>query len=718
MSPRPIDQLLSQLITLKFPDSKAVQDKEVASLMGISAAAFSNYRQSKRKPDTKSAATIARNWAVEVLKENPGELRNRLAAIEFEKVELKPAPLEKLFLSYLVRATDSSAEVTGLNLLKSPIRVSYLNYGVFSGQEHSFFERLLDRWLGRQLDLKRTMRQEFALEEELESGKTHLGSCFFASVGRARSARFFPTPLRVSLACICHPMFEPRFEEIAAALSTHRRRTKIELAPILVRGEVGHFHALHTLGFKADELEQWEGSFQPADLAQRLIRASEDADAGHGPVPVVIVDEYTGFKVLKELEDYGRFALPITTSVNARKSRLRREMPDYCMSFACARKEKEFADFLDESLHIFLNTEVETTARAMADSFWQLEAEIFDALRFVTSWGGDRYDPRKLSEGERRQVARQYCRYTFSLDSAALTARSSLLAGWYRILNRARDIVNEESVDKVRIGTLRSAIAELLHEDGAPSRQFRTPAQLERVHRLTDLNLHMDEMLGRYEDQIVRLIQLKCTGGEPTDKIDVVELDGGDPQRVATQQRHWGAITQLLNELRNLYLHLDDPIGQPPGPRRIGEEIAARIEEDWISKLARYELVLLAMGERNSPAGILCVRTEPGCQKSDKIRASPDEVQHLRTRCEFRYIWVAQAYRGRNVSRLLIGQALDWCLRQGRFTHVRASILPQLGDAIHRLQRHGFKYVEEEKRLDYDSAYNPGRLILELKLGT
>lgn len=721
MNARPIDELLRQLIALKYPEPVEVQDKELAAMMGISPAAFSNYRQRKRKPDKGSAATMAKAWAAEVLKEKPGDIKARLTEGGLDKVEISSPALEKLFLTALLKATDESSDGGGLNLLRGQIKVSSLNYGIFSGSDSAFFQRLLDRWLGRQLDLKKEMRQQFSLEEEFENGKTHLAACFFASVNRARSARFFPTPLRVSLGAICHPMFEDRFADIAKALSIHRRRTKVELAPIVVPGEVGHFHAQHTLGFKTDELAEYQGTFQVADLAQRLLDSSERSDADTGPVPVVIVDEYTAFKVLKELGDFGRFVLPITTAQNARESEFRREMPDYFMAFACARREREFADFLEESLHIFLNTEVETTARAFADAYWQLETEIYEALRYVTWWGKGGYEKRLLDEGNRRLVARQYTRYTFGLDSTALRARTSLLSGWFRILHRARQIVDEETVSDSRIGHLNEALRELLKEENVLSRQLRTHRQLKRVQRLTDLELHMDEMLGRYEEQIVTLIKAKCIGRRSNDEINftVFHLDAGKPEeRRETQNHCWGAITQLLTELRHLYLHLDNPMGFPKEEALAGVEIAQRIEDDWKAGLSRYDLVLVALGEHDAPAGLLCVRSAPGCRDEDNPRAEGEERAKLSKCCEFRYVTVAQAHRGKNVSRLLIGQAIDWCKKEQRFTHARVAILPQLGNAINRVQRHGFEYVEAQRTLRYDQLHSPGRLIYELALET
>jgi len=489
-------------------------------------------------------------------------------------------------------------------------------------------------------------------------------------------------------------------------------------------------------------------------------------------VPVILIDEYSSLQLVIPDDRHDlQLVLPLTTFRKVRETDVRRELPVYRVSFACSRKYPEFVSYIDDSFAEFLATEVQTTASALARLCWDLETAVFDATKRIPYWAGDHVIPnRELSDLERRIAARQYALCATGLNEGTVEESRHDQGGWGKIQRRAFELIHQTiASDGPEDGPRLSdhIKATLLHADPRvlQTQQFETLDQAASISEFINKRVRLSKLRGLDTGQAERYLESLLRGeeGEWAERIAVRVYEVSD---VLDSPKLRENVCRLLNELAALYRRQQNPVGLPPRAKfalawhdaeRIGFQsgkdemrwihrygapfvaehpeaaagpiIADRIQQDIRESFRRYDRIALAeSGERGDgpPAGVICILEKPGCFPEDSPRANgrilirdkdgneqeymSEDEPHLSRSIEFRYIFVNDSFRGQQVGRLLMGEALRWCAKQAYCDRVRATVLPQLHPMISRLEKHDFTLVEP---LKYDWLRAPFRLVYE-----
>jgi len=713
-----IDELMSALIRLKYPDygkrGVSEQDKNVAAEFGVSPAAFSNYKTGKRTPDARMSMVMSTSWADSLSKIEWKTLQGRLREGSFDATARDQ--LKACFQKQLEMSTSRgafSSLVQSLDENRGSIRVSAPDYEPFSGASDRFFNRLYRRFAG-QLGIssdETTVRSKFNLDEELRSGETHLALCYFQQVSR-REAAFTPTPLRVNLSAVIKFKDRALVEEVARAVSSaDGNRGQSAIRPIVVRNEAGYVHCVNTLAMKPDELEILE-ELNLNHLAEALRR---DGD-GSG-VRTVVIDEFSAIQLLNRLGSEALLAVPLTSIENNRHSKFRRELPQYYMSFATPRADHEFSAFFERRFAMFLRSELETSALALADLFWNVEDSAFKATQYMGRWTNDVYEQRTTHLADRRILARQYALYTLGLDQSSIEIDEIFAEEWRRILKRARAIVLEQTVAAPGLAQTEEFIHEVV---GGPFGQISESGQMLQLRAYTDHDLKMGEFRGCYEDEVLEMIRLRLNGRDaPETEITVEGVNPTQLNWAVWNDFNVNGAVSLLSRLANMYDRLPtkrDPFLRTNDLDEDPRSVACQIREEIHKGMPSYSRIFLAIAksgysERNlddpQHAGIICIR------EAEKNNWWPDDLGET---CELRYLWVTDRYRGQNVSRILLGTALNWCRQQEqeggrRYKQVWLAILPHLVEAIVRVRRMRFREAKDQSL--YETVVPKGRIVFE-----
>jgi len=474
------------------------------------------------------------------------------------------------------------------------------------------------------------------------------------------------------------------------------------------------------------------------------------------------VDEYTALRVLKEFDGNAFPALPIAGVRRTQQYAFRREMPLYLMSIAWPSENKRLSAFLPESLGLFLNTEVETTAHVLAETFIKLQEETYEAIA-GKNWlpdddlGIPRFSEQPLHTHERRILARSFAFYTISLDRQSVESPPPVVGRyWHAILRRARRIVQELAVTDLRWMTIEvfEGILGSTKEKPVP---LSTPEHLVAICEFTDYPFNMDDSRGLFADELFALLKgrlnesdavsIAATPGRHGELIEVLRMptggkesdSGKDPWKLGTRSEDVSGILQVVSQIAEMYSKHPDPIslfGNDPGRlhENHGTKVFERIGREARRGFTEYQQVFYAKATRTSgravseiigcvfvldtKAGVDAAKHDAVTQKDLGNFAEGQEdayrdLPSLLSTCELRYLWVSERYRGRNVSRLLLVNALQWCRDQG-YKQARVAILPSLENAIERVTEVGFKHNPNPTA--FDRAAHPDRLVYEFDL--
>jgi GNAT superfamily N-acetyltransferase len=706
-----IDELLLTLIRLKYPTypdpEHEIQDKNLAPDFKVSPGAFSNYKNGKRKPDPAQAERMAEAWTMSLQDVQWDELKSRLSQSEVEVSS--PHEVKEKFKDLLAGSLTRDALSPGND---TTLHVSTLNYGVFSGGADRLFEKIFYRYIG-QLGYKTEIetRKDFKLDRQFRSGEIHVALCYFQHVSRTE-ARFTPTPLRINLAAVCHARHKSRITEVAGAVANvNPDRTAIH--PVVVSNEAGYLYCRNTLNYRDDnDRKSWTVVKEyDLDKLRDLLSESDEKDG----IRTIIIDEYSALLLLKEMGPEGLLASPLTSNQTARHSEYRRELPQYFMSFATPNRNP-FSDFFTRTFSMFLRAEQESTARELVNAFWKLEQQVLEAIKFQGYWSGDSYDGRALSPVEARIQARQHAMYTFGLDEFSIASPESHSEDWRQIIRRVRDIVRAETVSS-RIDQAKKFIGDVLGGDN-PFGQLYLPQQMKNLRDYFDPELNISDYRGRYSDEILSMITAKLAGEVEEEEIEIVPITPESAKWNDATDENVRGVRSLLSRLADMYSLL---------PSVDGNSVTQRILKESSDKgrMLRYTQILLAVAKTKEAiqyAGIICIRENPGCLPTDseEYNENPSEESrnHLEKTCELRYLIVSERYRHQNVSRLLLGSALNWCRDQRsdtgpRYKYAWLAILPQLEEAIARVLQMRFRGADE--RL-YHGAFPKDRFVFERDL--
>jgi GNAT superfamily N-acetyltransferase len=810
-----IKQVLQELISLRYDKTNEPPDKILAFQFGeVSPSAFSNYRQGKRKPNQANAKIMGVGWAKTLL-EDPENHTTRLPRAKLDDrlraIGLKPERLADQIQARLMDATigdefgvdDGESFLDKLAGKETTLRVSCMDYGLFVDSKEDgsgFFNEVYSRYttqLGVPVDLR--ARQPFDVPASLNRGDTHVALCYFESVERSLSVRFFKTPLRVSLGVLCNSIHKSLTKEIAESISQAAPAMDRRMQFLAVEHEVGDLFLRQ--GMRQGRFLDYERikTTDELTLARRLVAMGQVHQAkeirhqdltaqiesvsktketkvkiealqaelqeivmGDIPVPLLVVDEYTALRVLRIARENGlqlHYVMPLTTLRNNRDLEYRRRMPLHQMSFACggAHAFREFAEFLRHSLHTFFSSEVQTTARALADLFHKLEKEIFEISKYLTAWDKkEGHTDRPLKPLERKLLARQYALFALSLEETA--AEAPLVSPpWKRILIAARNLIHRDWLGKDREGQAEEFIALIAPED--EGNRITKGQQVDDLNVFFDLDrpFKVDEVRGLDTRQILTEVQSKLLGEKAVRReIEIEEFDPG-----TASEAEWGslssprvnAVQALSTKLLDMYRSID-PLPRYDRSlieglvgshgfkqkvlvstilertRALKEVIEQRILNTLFTCCKRYSgengRIFLA-AEQPVPSGtpryigMVFVRTRPGLWREnaeenfpadffgfDETLDSEEVRKDLEKTCELRYLWIEKDYRNRQVARLLISKAEQWC-REKQYRYIQFGILPQLQNALNLAERMG--YEPKKVRTTFDDRDAPNSLI-------
>jgi GNAT superfamily N-acetyltransferase len=495
-------------------------------------------------------------------------------------------------------------------------------------------------------------------------------------------------------------------------------------------------------------------TLKPEILANELEAAATRPDRDPHEIPILVVDEYTALRTVVASQGRLRYALPVTTPRQSRESDFRREMPFYSVSFACGRTQKDLISYLTDSFTQFLSSEVETTALALADLQRDIENEVHEATQYLTYWSNNQHKhEQELNERQRRLTARQYALATLSLDQGATASGDGVPRAWSRIIEKARTRVRERW-----LAPGNAVAADFIQEVLGAGRQTTGQSeQLLLLEQVEDLNeffdppkpLRLGELRGLTKSEILDVVRQQLFGEQTSDREILVETydvatEGwsSSEQKVKPKVQ---AVQIFLRQLAQMYEELgpimfaDDSADGSDDIKGIKGTIRERITNTLAHKCLRFSgkhgVILLAvekaLGSHPSRyVGMLFVRMRPGHHEWDhyvfkktlgeefKTQTELPEIHSevrskLEQSCELRYLWVPKEYRGKQIGRVLLGEAIRWCRSKPRIHYVRLAVLPQLQTTLNLVSAMGFKPVEPN---DFDKEDAKSRVIFEIDL--
>jgi hypothetical protein len=347
------------------------------------------------------------------------------------------------FISKLERATKdgiTSHRSAGDRLAAGqPLRMDVTIYPPFSGTIKKMVDHLCRL---SALSIEPSVRGlDFDMREALWDNEIDLSVSYFANLYRAVHVHFWPTTIKVGIGAVILEENSESLNLIKEVLAGKKSEDKLLVLPVLVEREVGAIHCLETLQYTEKEVEFVENMTAENLTAKGIavkLRATVERlkQRGSAQVAVAVVDEYTSFQILLELQELGKTSgrkpedikpagipvLPLSSRKAARESP-RRDLPASFLSIGCSRKQEELRDVLEQSLNLFLATEVESNALRLARLHQELLGEVsMVAKRFYPEGRAKDPDPESYKNAAAKafKAAYGWCLYALGLDQQSI----------------------------------------------------------------------------------------------------------------------------------------------------------------------------------------------------------------------------------------------------------------------------------------------------------
>lgn len=671
------------------PGSVRPSNRALAKLLGLSPGAFSSFQTGTRSP-------------------SPDSIRRLGGLYEFDH-ELRTS--FESGLATAARQPPSNDLERGV-LLESlaaggVLDVSTMNYEPISGAKDRFFDYVLDRfWSLTGIKIRPKARTGVALQETLSRSQASVLVSYFSTLDRSLRMRFWPLPVRVSLGAVCLSKFQAKADAIAKIISLPKdeKPQGPDLKLILLKGEVGEIHQRHTLQGIATEtvdslspqefVDALRGQRQPRNSPASPDRSRSEASL----VPVILVDELTSIKCLQLLGDDGIPILPLSGRATTQSDPLRRELPQYFVSFACPREQEELSGFLNDAWAQFLRTEVETTGRAYFNLYKQLIGLVTGVARhYVSRSNGAGPDSPQDLEAQKFRKARAWALYTLQLDRASLNAFPPT-DPWRPILERARKLVQDD------IGNNGEQIK--LQIDYSLSCTINRDAHkaLVSLREAFDIDLAREALDTTYgkilTPEALQHAIRRALLGETEPMPVVVRFE-----KAVTAPRVKNVIVPLLKELMSMYENRKEPDAA---------DGIDKLLKNWPGKFGTaHSGVLLAYPEHGSAVKAEALESAGGdgaaehCSGCSCLGWISEGM--FAEYCELRYLFVSSRLRGQHVGERIVQKAKETVIAEGGKGLV-AYILPSVLEGILFFVRQGFKF---ESRPEQDAP--AGRMVLYWK---
>jgi GNAT superfamily N-acetyltransferase len=667
--------------TPRYPDAADLLDKHIKRsktsnrVLAIeigekeqprSATAISNYRKGLAKPGKREEEKVIErlsNYFFPTSKEG--------AAKKKFSVDLK---------RFWAAPTLTGNMLADLGAGLRELTVTHCNYPPFAGPGSKLlFQGFCDR-LFDQAGIQLKPPTVASTCKEISDAKSDVVYAIFDSVDRMLrlNLKFWRFPIRVGLGAVCSIRDEAHCPDIVRALSQPSSKQlgsepKLHIRAIVATDEVGAVHCRHRL--KLQDIIDIDRTDLPKELASRLKDENREGTRGDA-IPVVCVDELTAFRVLQLMGAEGCSVFPMNSLRASEKDDLRRELPQFYASLAASRNTPpDFQTFITDALVQFLSTEVETTA----ELWFETAKLLYEEIKFVAPRANERFGHKglipRLEDAQRWRDTWAWVLYTLNLNPRLIAAYSDGGLPWKPILERALQRLQKEyfALEGAKISNL----VEMLFA----SRPYATGTsptdrelqelgfQIERLSEFFGIKLAPQDRLPlQYLDApavlagriISALIGQQI---QPDFGISYMEHNLSDESSTLVPEH----LSVLLGELQKVYGSL---------PNKEGAGIARAMENDIRDMSNRHSVNpgrIITASDGKKLVGMICV------------------TGLNRDRCQLKYLYVDDAYRGRWVGSGLIDRAIR--VAEAFKCHMaNTEIFPSFGGAIRLFLKKKFMF--------------------------
>jgi hypothetical protein len=721
-----IREAMSRAIANRKAEAKVAMKQIIDELIekaGISIATFWNYRRGDRPVPEDKAPVMAEYF----YPNKPEEASKFVKALE------------------QAREKESTVQRGAGNRLAEgqPLRLDITKYPPFS----EAVEKMI-RHLCRLSNLTTTEDHEhkrnFDMRQALWQNEIDLAVGYFANLYRAVHVHFWPTPIKIGLGAVVlrEHGTKKELELIRDVLAGGRIGSRSLLHPVLVEREIGEIHCRKTLEYQGDDVEYVENMTAENLEAKGVAETLKQTQKRTGKIAVAVLDEWSSFHVLKNLGSQGVPVLPLSSRKETRDAP-RRELPASFLSIGCSREQPELRDVMDQSLNLFLATEVESNALKLASLHE-------DLLREVTAVVRDHYPKResggtvpellKKADAEAFKTAYGWALYVLGLDHQSMESPIGGLP-WGPIVKRARERALFRLADEEHKETIREVIElELGPEDVTPSEdKFRKLCEAldlrmdlrgpQREYVLEDREILLRTIRDGLRGQPVGLpIEKKREGGRVENlspKAEPGPAGESLEQKKIREEKRLEKIRVLDGFLRDLQEFYEKRIGDQdmeagPASKHIREDAPDRRIKDFRSRLQeQYRSQASAIKSGKKPREMKGPRL-PGAEtvfgehKDDRILLASfgkSPSRYMGSAClrpyrqnakwlELFYLWVRPDYRQFAVGDRIISKAKQYAL-DNKYESLVIKVLPTLNEAITYFRKREFERLRmsEDNRL-------------------
>ena len=410
--------------------NKGIQTQQLAESTEVKPATVNAWKTGQRIPSPE----MSKKLAVVLFPGDDAELDRSALLEKIDAVRQEPPQLGML---------------ESLDSRKRALRIGSATYFGKKGLLDLLFDHFI-RVSGIGKDLSSGSDYSISLKQQLLQDQVDIGLGLFATIDRALTVKFFPTPIRVGLNAILLDASLDRARLIKLPKSSkekslnestimdallptpagdHRRK----LIPIVCKYDVGgkYIRNIWNQQLPMRELDV----FDPTRFVDELINREKMAESSpDSQIPVVVVDEITSVYILQILQDKGigaSLVFPMDNDDSVLDEKM--ALPEYPVSISVSRKNKELCEFLVDALKIFLTTEVHAISQIYVKHCLDLEA--LAATTIPANPSSRRFEK---SLKKRQEIAHNWTGYCYRLSNKSFDGYYDDNLPWRGVLKAAR----------------------------------------------------------------------------------------------------------------------------------------------------------------------------------------------------------------------------------------------------------------------------------------
>lgn len=700
---------VARLIGKAVEDNSNLSKKEIAGETRMSTTQLWKYERGIELPPVDTIKRMA-----EVLYKDP---RERLA-------------FEKGLMNARARVADLGRHRAAIDRLMSggELRISTFPFPPFSGADDGFFDTIIARLFGlgalkitNQPVVQSAGRKQISVDirEALWNDSIDIAIGFFASLYQAVAVDFLLTPIRVCLGAVIHERHKIEASRtLVEDVLTRRRDKSLRVRPIVVAQDVGAIHVLETLKYKPESgetiiIEDLDPK-QLSDALKQEIAKGDTAKNKEPVIPVIVVNEFTSFEVLKKLNGAGIPVMPLSSRKAARETP-RRELPAYFLSIGCSRRQVELRNMITQLLVLLLGTEVESSSVALHTLHAKLMKRLEEVAEYYDLGKGESDE----SKANRFLAAYNTCLYCLALDRYSIENFSNSGLPWKSIWKRTRERVLadlwEGSKEVDAASWADSIIAYINYITGSKDEPI-SESEFKKLMESLDLELNLTDTQNEYvlEDRaiLLRTIQNSLKELPVPLPIEYDEsgqlLPGGHMDFVSDLIRGDVADIRVLNGfLTDIEALYRSHIPHQRSDHQVTKELEGMNPLERIEWFREHEFGK-TFGQKKDESAILASIGKDARRYLGSAFLRPYPIEE--NEClELFYLWAHPNYRNLAIGEQIIRAAKDFA-KGHRYGYLVVEVIRTLNDAVRYFYKRGF--TESHKY----SEKRPGRLVMLCKL--